>query len=154
MPTCPSCGGATDEVPPGRDSCPRCGGNLATPADDFIASWIMPPGPPEPRRAEDVECRTCGYSGEMSTLDDQLLCPACGAWNSISQLEDAPAETPVEDAPRVAQVFDCPTCGRAIEVQHVEAGKSVICTSCNSFLGCLKKRENRPWWLRGLLKGI
>jgi DNA-directed RNA polymerase subunit RPC12/RpoP len=154
MPPCSSCGEAADEASPGRDSCPRCGGNLARSADDFIASWVMPPDPPEPQRAEDVECRTCGYSGEMGTVDDHLVCPACGAWNSIPRVEDTPAEAPVEDAPRVAQVVECPTCGRAIEVHDVEAGKSVICTLCNSFLGCLKKKENRPWWLRGLLKGI
>ena len=154
MLTCPSCGGATDEAPPGSDSCPRCGGNLPAPADDFIASWMAPADSPEPRRAEDVECRACGYSGEMSTVEDRLVCPACGARNPPRRIADAPAATRIEDGPGVARVIACPNCGRAIEVQDVAAGKSVICTSCNSFLGCMKKRENRPWWLRGLLKGM
>ncbi len=155
MPTCPSCGGATDEATPGRDSCPRCGASLLAPADDLIASWIMPANSPEPRRAEDVECKTCGYSGEMSTVQDRLVCPACRARHPLRRIADALAAARVEEGPVVAQVIDCPNCGRAIEVQDVEAGKSVICTSCNCFLGCLKKkREDRPWWLRGLLKGI
>jgi len=70
------------------------------------------------------------------------------------RIADTLAAARVEDGPVVARVINCPNCGRPIEVQDVEAGKSVICTSCNCFLGCLKKKEERPWWLRGLLKGI
>lgn len=154
MPTCPSCGGATDEAPPGRDSCPRCRGSLPAPADDFIASWKDPADSPELRRAEDVECRACGYSGAMNTVQDHLICPACGASDPRRRVEDAPVPARVADAPVEPEVIECPNCGRAIEVQDVEAGKSVLCTSCSAFLGCMKKRANRAWWFRGLRKGI
>ena len=90
----------------------------------------------------------------MITVEDRLVCPACRARHPLRRIADTLAATRVEDDPVVAQVIDCPNCGRAIEVQDVEAGKSVICTSCNCFLGCMKKREDRPWWLRGLLKGM
>ena len=150
MLTCPSCGEAT----PGSGSCPRCGGNLPDPVDDFIASWMAAADSPGPRRAEDVECRDCGYSGEMSTVEGRLVCPACGARHPPRQVADAPAAARVEDVPVPARDIDCPNCGRAIEVHDVDAGKSVICPSCNYFLGCMKKRETRPWWLRRLLKGM
>jgi hypothetical protein len=154
MLTCPSCGGAADEAAPGRDSCPRCDGNLAVPADDLIASWVVPAASPQPRRAEDVECRTCGYSGEMRTVENRLVCPACLAKHPLRRIAETLAAARLEDAPVAAQAFDCPNCGRSIEVRDIEAGKSVICSSCNSFLGCMKKKEDRPWWLRGLLRGM
>ncbi len=154
MPTCPSCRGATDEATPGSDSCPRCGGDPPAPADDSIAAWMVPADAPAPGRAEDVECRSCGYSGEMIRVEDRLVCPACHARHSLRRIADALAAGRVEDLSSAAQVIDCPNCGRSIEVREVEAGKSVICTSCNCFLGCLKKkREYRPWWIRSLLKG-
>ena len=70
------------------------------------------------------------------------------------QVADAPADARVEDAPVPPRNIDCPNCGRAIEVHDLDAGKSVICPSCNYFLGCMKKREARPWWFQRLLKGI
>ena len=99
MPTCPSCGGATDEATPGRDTCPQLRRDLPAPADDSIVSWIAPADSPEPRRAEDVECRSCGYSGEMVTVENRLVCPACHARPSIRRIADDTGCAPVRGRP-------------------------------------------------------
>jgi hypothetical protein len=90
----------------------------------------------------------------MSTVEGRLVCPACAARHPLRRIADMVTAARDAEGPVLPRIIDCPNCGRAIEVPDADAGKSVICASCNCFLGCLKKKEGRPRWLRSLLKGI
>lgn len=177
---CPACGDRGDrrvEPSNGAVSCRACGKAFlvelielldplppepAPTEEQTIASWLgNAPGPADPLvDGPELACQGCGYTGP--TVNDPLqpdpICPACG--RSIRRgaftgkkipapaqnqrfFEPNPLPRPATPARRVP----CPDCGRIVTA---EAGKTVICPGCNSFLGCLvpEDRGSNRWWRR------
>jgi DNA-directed RNA polymerase subunit RPC12/RpoP len=130
MIACASCGSTNL----GEDACLDCGAALD--AEARIAAWLDGPASsraePVPGPGPVAGCSACGYEGEM--LVDAALgsttttCPACGVVIPARRT-DAPA--------RVTRVVACPECGREIGLSREDAGKTVICPGCSSFLGTL-----------------
>jgi hypothetical protein len=107
--------------------------------DDSIVSWLAGAASSPPARSDgDAECPACGYQGLMAFDPERadLICPAC--------LEDYPTKP----APARAE-HRCPHCGRAIEIGEEHRGRTIICSGCKYFLGCLLPTEKRKHWQMG-----
>lgn len=123
---CPLCGEVFEAA---RGSCPGCG--LA--AEDMVASWVSGPGEVA-TAGEEAICPACGYAGELDSQGDLAICPAC----LVAVPKDREAT-----ASLVRRVVPCPGCGLAIGLTDADRDRTVVCSRCQYFLGCLLKGERR-----------
>jgi hypothetical protein len=146
---CPNCGDRgwlmSDEsivVP----ACLRCGHRLDveraesrlpsrdTPTiDDDVVFWMSQMGAAKAPSSEPVAiCSECGFEG-LTPFDSprgDTMCTACFA---VSWTGPRP----------VQQLVNCPNCERKIEVYESDRGKTIICSDCQYFLGCVLLPEKR-----------
>jgi hypothetical protein len=150
--TCPYCGVDGSILTEDRGqipACPRCGLSLcvdvmpacaaaarSTDFDDAVVAWLSEAavatavaGP------DDLCCAKCGYEGLMDYVshDGDAVCAAC-----LEVYRRKPVHA--------ARSFHCPDCGHAFEISEQDRGKTIICSGCKRFLGCLLPRETARHW--------
>jgi ribosomal protein S27E len=150
---CPSCGDQgwiLTEGPPTVTRCLSCGHPLeirpianptspraTTAIDDLIVAWLSrSPAAPLPESEADARCPSCGLRGlvPFNSPRGDVVCPTC---LTIVRRATAPIQQPVQ------QIVECPNCTRPIEVYESDRGKTIVCSECNYFLGCVLLQERR-----------
>jgi hypothetical protein len=101
------------------------------PIDDLILTWLSPEAcPAEPVTvADDKDCPSCGYVGEMVADAGRPYCPAC-----FGILPNPPAE-------ELRRIVHCPNCDVEIMLWDRDRNKTIVCPRCKSFLGCIFRDE-------------
>jgi DNA-directed RNA polymerase subunit M/transcription elongation factor TFIIS len=148
---CPNCGDhgwlISDEstvVP----VCQRCGHRLdveraesrlplgeTRTIDDDVVSWMSQLDAAKataPSSQPVAKCSECGFEG-LTPFDSpkgDTICLACFA---VSWTGPRP----------VCQLVDCPNCQVTIEVYESDRGKTIVCSDCHYFLGCVLLPEKR-----------
>jgi hypothetical protein len=131
VPHCPVCGQPFAIVSLDAEACPA--------ADDEILEWVAQAGATrEPEPTTDPLCQSCGYTGpmELDRAGLRMFCPAC-----LSVCERRVAIL-------VGQSI-CPHCGGTFELYEHDRGRSVLCSHCKYFLGCLLPVERPEYRLFG-----
>jgi hypothetical protein len=150
---CPSCGDQGwifTEDPPTVTRCLRCSHPLeiqpsANPAslrettaiDDMVVSWLSrSPAASQPESDADAPCRSCGLRGlvPFNSPRGDMVCPTC---LTIDRRATAPIQQLVQ------QLVECPNCTCPIKVYESDRGKTIVCSECNYFLGCVLLPERR-----------
>jgi hypothetical protein len=101
--------------------------------DQAVVSWVSEPSHvPMAQAVEVASCVYCGFEGLMQydSPKGDMICPACLA---VYRTKPEP--------PR--QLIDCPNCQAPIELHESDRGKTIVCTGCNYFLGCVLLPEKR-----------
>ncbi|AGA26988.1 hypothetical protein Sinac_2690 [Singulisphaera acidiphila DSM 18658] len=119
---CTSCGQPIDPV---SGPCLNCG----VVSEDDVVSWVTGADEPGKVRTERT-CPACGYEGDFSVGPDTSFCPAC--------LAEYPKFLN-ESVSSLKQVVHCPSCNLAIGISDQDRDKTIICSRCKYFLGCVFK---------------
>jgi hypothetical protein len=99
--------------------------------DDLVLTWLSPeahPAEPEPV-SDDRDCPSCGYSGAMIVEQGRLICPACLGISPV----------PLDEA--IRRIVRCPNCDVEILVSDRDRNKTIVCSRCKFFLGCIYRDE-------------
>ncbi len=132
LPHCPACGQPFAVVSLDADV-------LRAASDDEILTWVAQSEETRDRdSAGDPLCQSCGYTGpmEVDRVGLRMFCPAC-----LSVYER-----------RVAILVGhsiCPHCGGSVALYEHDRGRSVLCSHCKYFLGCLLPVERPEYRLFG-----
>jgi hypothetical protein len=149
-PKCAECGWMVADEPVLAPQCLKCGhrvefeplANSGSPhtgsaVDDIVVSWLsQPQSQPSPARSPESDatarCASCGWDGLMpfESPRGDTICPSCLA---VYRTKPVP----------VHQLVECPNCTRPIEVYESDRGKTIVCSECNYFLGCVLLPERR-----------
>lgn len=123
---CSSCG---QEIEPDIGTCLGC----RPASEEDVVSWVS--GTDEPGKVSaDRTCPSCGYEGDFTVGPDATFCPACHA------------EYPrflKESVSFTKQVIHCPSCNLAIGISDEDRDRTIVCTRCKYFLGCVFKSDRR-----------
>ena len=101
------------------------------PIDDLILTWLSPePYLAEPEAvSDDRDCPSCGYTGEMIVEEGRSFCPAC-----FGILPNPPPE-------ELRRIVHCPNCDLEIVLSDRDRNKTIVCSRCRFFLGCIYRDE-------------
>ena len=129
VPFCLNCGHRVEIQPLEAESSPR--EDLAI--DEAVVSWLADAAPACPPKTDTIaSCVSCGWHALMpyDSSRGDAICPACLA---VYRTKPVP----------VQQLIDCPNCTRSIEVYESDRGKTIVCSGCNYFVGCVLLPERR-----------
>ncbi|SIO60849.1 hypothetical protein SAMN05444166_6546 [Singulisphaera sp. GP187] len=123
---CTSCGQPLD---PALGSCPDCD----RASDENVLSWVA--GTDEPGKVRtDRTCPSCGYEGDFTVGPDATFCPACLA--EYPRFLNEPVSS-------IKQLVHCPSCNLAIGISDQDRDKTIVCSRCKYFLGCVFKTDRQ-----------
>jgi hypothetical protein len=170
-PKCAECGWMVADEPVLAPQCLRCGHRVefeplaksgfpdtGSAVDDIVVSWLSQPQfQPSPDRSPESDatarCASCGWDGLMPIESPRgdTICPAC-----LAVYRTKPVSVHQLPVPVLRQLIDCPNCARSIEVYESDRGKTIVCSECNYFLGCVllpeRRRFNALPFLNSLLR--
>ena len=101
--------------------------------DDDVVFWLSQRDTATTSSSEPMaKCSSCGFEG-LTPCDSpkgDTICPSCFA---VSWTRPRPFH----------QLVECPNCQGTIRVYASDRGKTIVCSNCHYFLGCVLLPEKR-----------
>jgi hypothetical protein len=106
-------------------------GDTAMAIDDLILTWLAHEPCPAETQTDfgDWDCPSCGYIGWMIVEAGHSFCPAC-----FGKLPELRAE-------ELRRIVHCPNCDAEIVLSDGDRNKTIVCSHCKFFLGCIYRDE-------------